>query len=58
MMRRSGMVASASCVALTPPSIEFSMAIIAAILRPCTTSSSASPTLFTGCQVLPSAATT
>ena len=58
MMRKFGMFASASCVALTPPSIEFSIAIIAATLRPCTTSSSASPTLLTGCHTLPAASET
>ena len=34
MMRRPGMLARASWVALTPPSTEFSIAIIAATLRP------------------------
>ncbi len=53
MIRRFGMTASASCATLTPPSIEFSIAIIAATLRPSTTSSSASPTLLTERQVLP-----
>ena len=58
MMRRPGTLASASWVAETPPSIEFSMAIIAAMLRPLTTSAKASPTLLTGRQVLPAAAST
>ncbi len=52
------MIASASCATLTPPSIEFSIAIIAATLRPSTTSSSASPTLLTDRQVLPAASGT
>jgi hypothetical protein len=43
-----GMVASASCAVETPPSTEFSIAIIAAPERPSTTSASASPTLRTG----------
>ena len=34
MMRRPGTVARASCVALTPPSTEFSIAIMAPTLRP------------------------
>jgi hypothetical protein len=55
MIRRFWIVARASCVALTPPSTEFSIAIIAAMLRPLTTSSSASPTLLTERQVLPAA---
>ncbi len=58
MMRRFGMLARASCVALTPPSMEFSIAIIAATLRPATTSSSASPTLLTERHVLPAASGT
>ena len=41
------MLASASCVALTPPSMLFSIAIIAPTLRPEITSSRASPTLLT-----------
>ena len=52
------MLASASWVALTPPSTEFSIAIMAATLRPATTSSSASPTLLTERQVLPAASGT
>ena len=52
-MRSPGMVASASCATETPPSIEFSIAIIAATLRPATTSASASPTLLTERQCLP-----
>ena len=52
------MMASASWVALTPPSTLFSIAIIAPTLRPVTTSSSASPTLFTERQVGPSASGT
>ena len=58
MMRRFGIVASASWVVLTPPSIEFSIAIIAATLRPETTSSSASPTLLTDRHGLPTASGT
>ena len=46
-MRRPGIVARASCAVETPPSIEFSIAIIAASDRPSTTSASASPTLRT-----------
>ena len=42
------MVARASCAVDTPPSTEFSIAIIAASERPSTTSASASPTLRTG----------
>ena len=51
-MRRPGIVARASCAVETPPSIEFSIAIIAASDRPSTTSASASPTLRTGRQML------
>jgi hypothetical protein len=52
------MLASASCVALTPPSTEFSIAIMAAMLRPDVTSSSASPTLLTLRQFWPAASGT
>gem|GEM_PF-4618459 len=55
MIRRLGTFVSASCVALTPPSIEFSIAIIAAMLRPLVTSSRASPTLLTLFQCAPAA---
>lgn len=58
MMRSPGSVASASCVVETPPSIEFSIAIIAASLRPSSTSSRASPTLCTGRQSCPRASAT
>ncbi len=58
MMRSPGMVASASCATLTPPSIEFSIAIIAATLRPSITSSRASPTLLTERHGLPAASGT
>ena len=57
-MRRPGTVASASCVADTPPSTEFSIAIMAATARPLVTSASASPTLFTERQCLPAASGT
>ncbi len=52
------MFARASWVADTPPSTEFSIAIMAATLRPFTTSSSASPTLLTGRHLLPTASGT
>ena len=58
MMRRPGTVARASCVADTPPSTEFSIAIMAAVERPLVTSASASPTLFTDRQCLPAASGT
>ena len=45
-------------MAVTPPSIEFSIAIIAAVERPLVTSDSASPTLFTDRQCLPAASGT
>ena len=57
-MRSPGMLASASCAAVTPPSTLFSIAIIAATLRPVSTSSRASPTLLTLRQVLPAASGT
>ena len=47
MIRSPGMVARASWAVETPPSTEFSIAIIAACERPSTTSASASPTLWT-----------
>ena len=52
------MEASASSTAATPPSTVFSMASIAAMETPPTTSSRASPMLFTGRQVAPCAAAT
>ena len=52
------MVARASCAVETPPSIEFSIAIIAASDRPSTTSASASPTLRTECHTCPRASGT
>ena len=58
MICRPGIVASASCATVTPPSIEFSIAIIAASLSPRTTSASASPTFATGCHVCPAASGT
>ena len=45
-------------MAETPPSTEFSIAIIAAIERPLVTSASASPTLFTERQCFPDASGT
>ncbi len=53
-----GSVARASRVVVTPPSTEFSIAIIAASLRPSSTSESASPTLCTGRQSCPRASGT
>ncbi|OUD88419.1 hypothetical protein BC477_10505 [Clavibacter michiganensis subsp. michiganensis] len=52
------MFASASCVAVTPPSTEFSMAIMAATEVPDTTSARASEALFTARHVRPRAAST
>ena len=57
-IRSPGIVARASCVVETPPSTEFSIAIIAASLRPWMTSPSASPTLNTGRQSWPRASGT
>ena len=58
MICRPGIVASASCATVTPPSIEFSIAIMAASLTPDTTSSSASPTFETGFHSCPTASGT
>ena len=57
-IRTPGIVASASCAVETPPSTEFSIAIIAASDRPSTTSSRASATLRTDFHTPPRASGT
>lgn len=58
MICRPGIVANASCATVTPPSTEFSMAIIAASLAPVMTSFKASPMFATGAHSCPCASGT